>query len=267
MAGQMGLHGALAEFQEKLEQLRQANLANGITASIEAEAQKEEATKRRDALDSFFSQEAVGAMRHATLKNFDPEPDQQALELTCKFVRAVLGWKHGENRPPRLFLFSQRPGESRAPGNGKSHLAVGACRYLIEHGLGQVYEYQYPRPERRCSVHMVNSAEFISEVKSTYNPGALLSSDHVISRYVWPDLLVLDDVGAERAGEHNAEQIYLLLERRKNKPTIYTSNYSPSGLERRGADWERLVSRMMENGAAVVLTGPDRRATTQPDWL
>ncbi|HUX03090.1 MAG TPA: hypothetical protein VMY35_19185 [Phycisphaerae bacterium] len=72
-------------------------------------------------------------------------------------------------------------------------------------------------------------------------------------------LLVLDDIGANRATPHVTEQLLFLLQRRYDEcaKTIVTSNLDLSGIE--GTLGERAASRLQE-GMLIELTGGDKRA-------
>lgn len=74
------------------------------------------------------------------------------------------------------------------------------------------------------------------------------------------DLLVMDDLGSERATDWTAERMYALINRRwlEVRPTICTSNLDPEQLQ--AAVGDRVFSRLVGNGAVVLrLTGRDRR--------
>jgi DNA replication protein DnaC len=82
-----------------------------------------------------------------------------------------------------------------------------------------------------------------------------------------PDLLVLDDLGAERPTEWAVEEIARIVEARYREewmPTIVMSNYSPSQLAKRLGRFDqitgqRIVSRLREASLVIELDGPDRR--------
>ncbi len=73
------------------------------------------------------------------------------------------------------------------------------------------------------------------------------------------DLLVLDDLGAERPTDWVLERLYLLVNARMLalRQTIYTTNLSPDDLIRRFGT--RLMSRIAGSVQTVCFAGPDRR--------
>jgi DNA replication protein DnaC len=72
------------------------------------------------------------------------------------------------------------------------------------------------------------------------------------------ELLVLDDLGAERETAWSASVLFMLLDRRYRefKPTVVSSNLMPAEISDRMGD--RVASRLAA-GAGVLLDGPDRR--------
>lgn len=75
-------------------------------------------------------------------------------------------------------------------------------------------------------------------------------------------LLVLDDLGAERATEWVQERIYVLINERyeRMRSTIVTTNH-PSLDSLAGAVGQRSVSRLMESATVIPVSGHDRRLT------
>lgn len=78
------------------------------------------------------------------------------------------------------------------------------------------------------------------------------------------ELLVLDDLGAQRNTEWVTETLFRLLNHRSRAllPTIITSNDSLGQLLQLGrgtVEWERIVDRIAEMAEIVQLSGPSRR--------
>lgn len=78
------------------------------------------------------------------------------------------------------------------------------------------------------------------------------------------DLLVVDDLGAERSNEWTGERLYAVINRRwlDELPTVATTNLEPDQLAE--ALGERTYSRLVGGATVLRLAGPDRRrnATT-----
>jgi DNA replication protein DnaC len=73
------------------------------------------------------------------------------------------------------------------------------------------------------------------------------------------DVLVLDDLGAERATDWTAERLYALVNDRwlAERPIVVTTNLTPPDLT--NAVGERLASRLLGGSTIVRLSGHDRR--------
>ncbi len=142
-----------------------------------------------------------------------------------------------------LFLFGP-------VGSGKTGLAFAAARCIAEKGWEDV---------RFCNVRQV-----LAELRRSYETK---TADDPTKALVACDLLVLDDLGAERATEWARETIATLVEARYvdgYRPTIVTTNYTPSDLAKRlGHDdpviGQRIVSRLTEGAEQIRLDRADLR--------
>lgn len=138
------------------------------------------------------------------------------------------------------------------PGLGKTHLAVAVLKEFIQrtHLRG-----------RFCDVR-----ELLKQIRYTYNPVVQSTELDVIRPVMECDLLVLDDIGAERVTEWVAETLNLIVSTRYNqrRMTLFTSNYD---IKEDLADPEslpvrlgyRMWSRVHEMCDFVHLTGIDYR--------
>jgi DNA replication protein DnaC len=125
-------------------------------------------------------------------------------------------------------------------GVGKTIAAIAAVRPL--HDAGR-------------SVRFVPLVELFDELRPDGPPGAL-------ARTVSVDVLVIDDLGSEKATDWTAERLYALVNRRwlEERPTVATTDLEPDLLK--ATIGERTYSRLVGNDAvAVRLSGPDRRRT------
>lgn len=124
-------------------------------------------------------------------------------------------------------------------GTGKTTQAFAAWCALVRHGVG--------RPA------WVTTPDLLESLR----PGRDARVD--LQRLQSADLLLLDDLAAERGSEWTVEVLYRLLDYRYawELPTIITSNVPPPQItERLG---ERIASRIAGMGRTVVLEGPDHR--------
>ncbi len=246
-----------------------------ILTSSEADAERRRDTGRtiRDILSRVPEK-----YQHCTLDNFDPTHDADALREARRYVDACAGWFDAgkpTRNAPSVFFTSVRwvqgdgPEKRRAviaPGNGKTHLAVGIIRELAERGYGRVYRHERSPSEMWPNLVFVSSTAFLDEVRTCYRRDSPKTVEEVIGRYVNADVLIFDDVGTEDENADAMQKLFMLLEKR-TRPTIYTSNYRASQLEKRpNPEWAKLVSRMRTGMIAVMLTGPDRRPPDGDPW-
>ena len=136
------------------------------------------------------------------------------------------------------------------PGIGKTHLAISVLRnVIIEKNIRGLY---------------FDTRSLLSTIRSTYNPVTRTSEADILERVMQAELLVLDDLGAERLTEWVEETMHLIVNTRYNdrKPTIFTSNYedepddSDSLKSRVGF---RMHSRLREMCEFLEYSGPDYR--------
>lgn len=123
-------------------------------------------------------------------------------------------------------------------GVGKTHAAVAIARRR-HFEYGQLVRFA-PVVELLDAMRPNGDAEFVT------------NCDHA-------QLLILDDLGVERATEWTMERLYLLVNRRwlSERPTIVTSNLGPEALLE--AIGPRMYSRLAHGATALMMTGEDRR--------
>ncbi|MBH17081.1 MAG: ATP-binding protein [Acidobacteriota bacterium] len=99
------------------------------------------------------------------------------------------------------------------PGIGKTHLAVAVLRAVIRRSgaRGLFYDIR----------------ELLRVIRSTYNPVVRATESDILRPVIESELLVLDDLGAEKTSEWVDETLNLIVNTRYNerRPTIFTSNY------------------------------------------
>ena len=105
---------------------------------------------------------------------------------------------------------------SGAPGNGKSHLAAAIVNELVPRGVAAVF---------------ANVPELLGRLRRTYN-GSGENESRLLRALVDADLLVLDDLGAQKWSEWSEEMIYYLVNTRYNAklPLVITTNATTSQL-------------------------------------
>lgn len=142
------------------------------------------------------------------------------------------------------------------PGIGKTHIAVSVLREVVLKGMRGVY---------------YDTRSLLSAIRSTYNPVTRASEADVLHEVMDAELLVLDDLGAERLTDWVEETMHLVVNTRYNerRPTVFTTNYEDvsdvedldSLLVRVG---RRLHSRLREMCEFLEYDGPDYREFEHP---
>jgi DNA replication protein DnaC len=140
--------------------------------------------------------------QHCTIENFIAY--NESLTRAAARARAV-----AEAFPiagKGLFLEGQ-------PGVGKTHLAVAVLRQVIQTRGGRGLFY--------------DTRDLLRLIRSTYDPSIRTTELEILRPVMTADLLVLDDLGAEKTSEWVEETMNLIVNTRYNERrlTFFTSNY------------------------------------------
>jgi DNA replication protein DnaC len=140
--------------------------------------------------------------QHCTIENFAVY--NESLERASAHARRVAEAFPGGGRG--LFLEGQ-------PGVGKTHLAVAILKQVIQTGGAHGLFY--------------DTRDLLRVIRSTYDPSIRTTELEVLRPVMHADLLVLDDLGAEKTSEWVEETMNLIVNTRYNERrlTIFTSNY------------------------------------------
>lgn len=139
-----------------------------------------------------------------------------------------------------------------AQGAGKTWMACRIAKGWLSRGLGDA--------------RFVSSVNLISEIGSTY--GGNGNEGLVLSKYMFCDLLIVDDLGKEVPSQWSLSKLFEVFDSRyaNNRPTIVTTQFDSASLARRMAnsgDPETamaIVSRFREKYRGMNLGNVDRRA-------
>lgn len=137
-------------------------------------------------------------------------------------------------------------------GAGKTWMACRIAKGWLSRGLGDA--------------RFVSSVNLISEIGSTY--GGNGNEGLVLSKYMFCDLLIVDDLGKEVPSQWSLSKLFEVFDSRyaNNRPTIVTTQFDSASLARRMAnsgDPETamaIVSRFREKYRGMNLGNVDRRA-------
>lgn len=157
-------------------------------------------------------------------ETWEPRPGtgtafEKANQIAEKFRAGEL------NNIPGLLLFGIQ-------GNGKTHLAAATANQVLAAGH---------------SVAFQNVPDLLGKIKDTYNdPEKQDTENRIINRLISADLLILDDLGAEKWTEWVEATIYQVVDRRYRtlKPIFITTNCEPDKLP--GKIGARAYDRLLE---------------------
>lgn len=201
-----------------------------------AEQSKEEAQARAAKVEAWqrqIGQSGIPERFHnRTLHTFKAENDGQrhALHFATGFADSFAqGPKTGQGA---IFI--------GMPGTGKTHLAVGIGMRLMRQG----------RPVLFSTVMRA-----IRRIKDTWSRGSEESESQAVASLVFPDLLILDEVGVQFGTETEKNLLFDVLNERyeRRKSTLLLSNLPLP--EVRSYLGERVFDRMREDGAEVITFG------------
>lgn len=99
------------------------------------------------------------------------------------------------------------------PGVGKTHLAVAILSDVV----------------RRYGVRgrFVDFTSLVHEIQTTFDPGSQTSKAAILDPVMEADVLVLDELGAQKPTEWVQNVLYLIINTRytERRPTLFTTNY------------------------------------------
>jgi DNA replication protein DnaC len=185
--------------------------------------------------------------QHCTLANFTAY--NESLERALDNARRV---------PDRFAAARSREQQGRGifmegpPGVGKTHLAVAVLKQVIVtfgvHGL------------------FYDTRDLLRIIRSTYDASIRTTELEILQPVMTTDLLVLDDLGAEKTSEWVEETMNLIVNTRYNerRMTIFTSNYPdiPDDTEPNSLVFRighRMRSRLHEMCDFIEMDGADYR--------
>ncbi|MGO8758590.1 MAG: ATP-binding protein [Terracidiphilus sp.] len=149
-------------------------------------------------------------------------------------------------------------------GVGKTHLAVGVLQRLVR--------------ERGARGLFCDYRELLKSIQNSYNPEVRTTELELLKPVFAAEVLVLDDLGAQKPNEWVWDTVALILNTRYNdrQTTIITTNYADlpaaagelSGPERAAREQtlgdrigDRMLSRLAEMCIRVKMAGKDCRQT------
>lgn len=124
------------------------------------------------------------------------------------------------------------------PGTGKTHMAVGILREVLAQGHSGL---------------LTTVGDYVREIKDyCWNRDHQLTESEVIARYRAPELLILDEIGAQFGSRTEENLIFTLINKRYEdlKPTLVISNEMEDGLEMYLGP--RTFDRLKDGGGLII---------------
>lgn len=211
----------------------QLRIKNKILPTCECIVEREEAkireaqnfAKKRE-IEKLFSISNLGErFSKSTFESFlDRNGSETAYKVAVKYVKTFKEW-NGES----LMLWGE-------PGNGKTHLAAAIVNELSKKGYIVVFQ---------------SVPELLQRIRSTFNSENKENETQIMRALLECDLLILDDIGAEKTTEWVEEKLFNIIDGRYRKelPTLYTSNLEPKELKNQVG--KRSYDRMVETSLTV----------------
>lgn len=208
-------------------------IKNKILPTCECVVKREEAkireaqnfAKKRE-IEKLFSISNLGErFSKSTFESFlDRNGSETAYKVAVKYVKTFKEW-NGES----LMLWGE-------PGNGKTHLAAAIVNELSKKGYIVVFQ---------------SVPELLQRIRSTFNSENKENETQIMRALLECDLLILDDIGAEKTTEWVEEKLFNIIDGRYRKelPTLYTSNLEPKELKNQVG--KRSYDRMVETSLTV----------------
>lgn len=163
-------------------------------------------------------------------------------------MEGFLDAKTGRPRESGLILIGP-------PGAGKTHLAAAVLSEVVR--------------RFRVRGRFVDFTALLHQIRSSFDPQSPESHHQVLDPVVGAEVLVLDELGAQKPTDWVMDTLYLIINSRytQRRPTLFTTNYRLDGDEDDNRRFEHLssrispllVSRLFEMAHPVLLGGWDYR--------
>lgn len=179
-----------------------------VVVKEEAKIREAQNFAKKREIDRLFSISNLGErFKKSTFEAFrEREGAVTASQVAQKYVNEFKKW-NGES----LMIWGE-------PGNGKTHLAASIANELSKQGYIVVFQ---------------SVPELLQRIRNTFSSENKESETQIMRALLECDLLILDDIGAEKATEWVEEKLFSIIDGRyrKEAPTLYTSNLQPKSLQ------------------------------------
>lgn len=214
----------------------------GECPECEAGWKVEEEKRKREELERKQSQKAAELKMRAEnpwqwLSEYGVPPKYKDASFE-NFIGGQSAKKHCLAFPDKNIVLSGKTG------CGKTHLAIATLRKMVINDEIPRGGYSRDSWELPVAATFVTVPSLLMEIRDCFKAKADESEFEIVERYVSYPILILDDLGADRATEWAIETLYLIIDGRDSnlKPTFITTNLSVHEIEQHyGA---RIASRI-----------------------
>ncbi|MGE7139164.1 ATP-binding protein [Luteibacter sp. NPDC031894] len=195
----------------------------------ELRAAEEARRRKQERIDQLFRRSAIPLrFLDRTLEGYKATNDGQrrALRIATRYVET---FADSATVGPSMVLAGK-------PGTGKTHIACGIANALIHMGKPVLF---------------MTVLQALRHIKETYRKDSTRTEEKAMAELMEPELLILDEVGAQLGSEHEKMLMFEIInERYQNcRSTILISNLTGDELTEFLGD--RVMDRFRENGAIV----------------
>lgn len=172
-----------------------------------AELDKFVKAKEENEVRELFSISNIGdKYLNASFENFEVRPGSENAYKIAKHYAEHFD----EYGPESIMIWGE-------PGNGKTHLAAAVHNHLTEQGKVVVF---------------ISMPELLNKIKATFNEDNKETEEQILKALRICDLLIIDDLGAEKTSEWVQEKLFTIIDTRykHQKPVMATSNIRPAEL-------------------------------------
>ena len=188
----------------------------GAGTAVRCDCQKRERAHQFLALAGIPERYRACRLSTFDLRSSDPATRprlQKALKISRSYVENFLDAENGTMRESGLIFVGN-------PGGGKTHLAAAVLSEVVErfHIRGRFVDF----------------TSLLHQLQSTFDSDSTESKRAVLDPVIKTDLLVLDELGAQKSSEWVMNTLYLIINSRytAGRPTLFTTNYRLGDLNR-----------------------------------
>lgn len=205
-------------------------IAQAEADSIEEAIRSGQSQKKRASDERLIAAGIPERFRDAEVATWRATMDQQ--KRVQRWAREYAGQWHDARRHGRCGVFCG------GPGTGKTHLAIGLLRHVIEQGGSGTY---------------TTVMDLLGRIKSTFHRESLETEQQVIDAVTRCDLLVVDEVGRSLDTNYEVAQFFRVLDirYRERRPVLLVSNLNQVKL--RGFLGDAVVDRLREAGGDLLV--------------